>query len=108
MAAVTDGENDFIALEDVSVLGFGPITRQNTLTLSQCSVILESLARFHAVSFAYKDQRAEEFKILAEKLLETFFTPELYSWYKTFQVCIRLIFPHRLISADNFLRKEIK
>ncbi|XP_046484171.2 uncharacterized protein [Neodiprion pinetum] len=85
LAAVTDGENDYLALEDVSILGFGPVTRQNTLNLSQCELILKALARFHAVSFAYKDQKKEEFQNLADKLLETYFTPELYKWYINFQ-----------------------
>ncbi|XP_048508443.1 uncharacterized protein LOC105689818 isoform X1 [Athalia rosae] len=84
LAAVSDGENDFIALEDVSVYGFGPVTRQSTLTFAENGQILKALARFHAVSFAYKDQR-DDFKSLSDKLNETYYSPAHYDWYEVFQ-----------------------
>lgn len=87
-----DGENDYIVLEDVSPQGFGPAARQSCLTFEQCRYILEAMARFHGVSFAYKDQCKEDFNKRASKLSETYFSNDLYeSWYKRFHVSKYLI-----------------
>ncbi|XP_014237990.1 uncharacterized protein LOC106659802 [Trichogramma pretiosum] len=95
-----DGKEDFIALEDVSPRGFGPSSRQNCPTYDEFVNILKAMARFHAVSFAYKDQNREHFKTLATSLSETYFRDDLYeSWYKRFH--------ERLIEiAQDALEKE--
>ncbi|CAB0038906.1 unnamed protein product [Trichogramma brassicae] len=81
-----DGEEDFIALKDASPLGFGPSSRQNCPSYDEFVNILLVMARFHAVSFAYKDQNREHFKTLASSLSETYFREDLYeSYYKRFQ-----------------------
>ncbi|XP_046619325.1 uncharacterized protein LOC124304754 [Neodiprion virginianus] len=92
LAAVTDGLKDFLVMEDVSIIGFSPVTRQKTLNLSQCSLILKALARFQAVSFAYKDQRKKEFQKLADQLSESYITSKLYNWYKAYQVSTHLTY----------------
>lgn len=79
-----DGENDFIVLEDVSPLGFKPVTRQNCLDYDQSCFILEAMARFHAVSLAYKDQNGEDFQKLKDKIKETYFASNFWDWYKRF------------------------
>ncbi|KAJ8664999.1 hypothetical protein QAD02_006661 [Eretmocerus hayati] len=80
-----DGQEDYIALKDVCPLGFGPASRQSCLTLDQCRFMLEAMARFHGISFAYKDQFKEDFEARASKLNETYFTTEIYeTWYKNF------------------------
>jgi len=81
-----DGENDFIVLEDVSPLGFGPASRQNCLDWAECTVILEALAKFHAISFAYRDQKKEEFAKLISYLTETYFGNHHWNWYQKFHV----------------------
>lgn len=84
LASHLDGENDFIALEDVSCLGFGPVSRQNCLDFHQCSMILKSMARFHGISFAFKDQHKEKFAQLADHTHETYMSYEHWDWYKRF------------------------
>ncbi|XP_033222887.1 uncharacterized protein LOC117176730 [Belonocnema kinseyi] len=84
LASLIDGENDFIVLEDVTPLGFKPVTRQNSLDFAQCCFILEAMARFHAVSLAFKDQNKQEFEIMKSKIKETYFADELWEWYKRF------------------------
>lgn len=82
-----DGENDFIVLNDVTPLGFDQATRQTCLTFEQIRNIIEAMARFHAVSFAFKDQKPKDFKSITSKLFETYFSNDLYeSWYKRFYV----------------------
>lgn len=82
-----DGENDFLVLEDLSPLGFGPASRQSCLDWAECTVILEALAKFHAISFAYRDQRREEFAETVSYLKETYFgTGPHWDWYERFHV----------------------
>ncbi|EFN66534.1 hypothetical protein EAG_11028 [Camponotus floridanus] len=84
LISYTDGENDFIVLEDVSFLGFGPASRQNCMDWSECTVMLKALARFHAISFAYRDQKKEEFIKLASNLNELYFDNHTWNWYQRF------------------------
>ena len=86
LAAFIDGENDFIVLDDVTPLGFEPVTRQNCLNFEQCIFILEAVARFHAVSLAFKDQKKKEFESMKNKIKETYFADEFWDWYKRFHV----------------------
>ncbi|XP_014214809.1 uncharacterized protein LOC106643982 isoform X2 [Copidosoma floridanum] len=82
LAYQLDGENDYIALEDVSPYGFGPVARQSCLDFQEFVIVLKALARFHGVSFAYKDQYKDEYTSAASKLKETYFRSDLYnSWY---------------------------
>ncbi|XP_033350250.1 uncharacterized protein LOC117233786 [Bombus vosnesenskii] len=83
-ASVMDGENDFIALEDVTFLGYEVIGRQNSLDEEQFKMILKSIARFHAVSLAFKDQNPHEFREIVEYLHETYYSNEHWNWYKRF------------------------
>ena len=82
--SVMDGENDYIALEDVCLLGYEPISRQNCINEDECKIILRTIAKFHAISFAYKDQRGEEFLKIMENLHETYFSKQHWNWYKRF------------------------
>ncbi|XP_066601530.1 uncharacterized protein [Prorops nasuta] len=80
--ALTDGNNDYLVLEDVSFSGFGPLTRQNTITYDQCLIILRSMAKFHSISIAYHDQHKESYEDLVYSLIETYFKEERWEWYK--------------------------
>lgn len=82
-----DGENDFIVLEDLTALGFGPASRQSCIDWTECTVMLDALAKFHAISFAYRDQKKEEFAELTNCLKETYFGKHNWDWYQRFQVC---------------------
>ncbi|XP_043288978.1 uncharacterized protein [Venturia canescens] len=84
LSALADGENDYIALQDVRDFGYGPVARLETLTLEEMTFLLQGMANFHAVSFAYKDQNKEKFDKLADKLIETYFSNNHWDWYKNF------------------------
>jgi len=79
-----DGENDFLVLENACCLGFKTASQQDCLNWPECMAILKTLAKFHAISFAYKDQRKEEFAKIANFLKETFF--DYWEWYKNYHV----------------------
>lgn len=91
LASVMDGENDFIALQDVTFLGYEVIGRQNSLDEEQFKMILKSIARFHAISFAFKDQNPHEFREVAEYLHETYYSNEHWNWYKRFHVRLLIL-----------------
>lgn len=87
LAFKMDGENDFIALQDVSQFGFGPISRQNVIAYEQFKYMVEAMARFHSVSLGFKLEKPLEFERLASRLSETYFTDHLYeTWYEGFHV----------------------
>lgn len=60
-AAHCDGENDFIALEDLTPLGYTSFKRQGYISLEDCLLILTVLGRFHGMSLALKALQPEEF-----------------------------------------------
>lgn len=62
MYALADGENDFIVLEDLSPAGYMTADRTEGLDFDHCAAVLQTLGRFHALSFAMKDQDPEGFK----------------------------------------------
>ncbi|KAM0736764.1 hypothetical protein ACS0PU_006413 [Formica fusca] len=84
IVSFTDNENDFLVLEDASCLGFSTASRHNCLDWTECTAILKTLAKFHAISFAYKDQKKEEFIKIADSLKETFFGSNHWDWYKNY------------------------
>lgn len=68
LAAHVDGENDFIALQDVSPEGYTTATRGAGLDRVHAIEILRVLAGFHAVSLAVKDQQPHVFESAATSL----------------------------------------
>jgi hypothetical protein len=66
--ALADGENDFIVLEDLSPTGYVTADRTNGLDLDHCIAALQTLGRFHALSFAMKDQDPEGFETIANSV----------------------------------------
>lgn len=81
---ITDGENDFLALEDLSVYDFVSATRQEGIDYVHCKYALECFARFHALSFAYRDQNPENFEILQKKISEMYYHEKHWDWYQNF------------------------
>ncbi|RLU27117.1 hypothetical protein DMN91_000916 [Ooceraea biroi] len=91
LASYMDGENDFIVLEDASCLGFGPASRQSCIDLAECAMTVKTLAHFHAISLAYRDQEKTEFAEIASCLEETYFTRQHWSWYeKLHERCVNI------------------
>jgi len=84
LASYCDGENDFIVLEDINVYGYTAPNRQNYTDTDTCTLILQTLGRFHAVSLAFKDQKPEEFYKLVNCVEETYYREDLKNWYGDF------------------------
>ncbi|XP_077286800.1 uncharacterized protein LOC143911679 [Arctopsyche grandis] len=83
-AAVTDGQNDFLALEDLSIYNFTTAVRQEGIDYAHCEVTLECFAKLHALSFAYKDQHPDSFAKLKEIIEEMYYNRKHWDWYRNF------------------------
>lgn len=61
--ALADKENDdfIVIMEDVRTKGFTMWPKNRAARIDHCRMVIETLAKFHAVSFALKDQRPEIF-----------------------------------------------
>lgn len=59
-ASLSDGENDFIALEDLSFDGYKTTDRASGFDFNHCKQIMATLGKFHAISLAIRDQEPEE------------------------------------------------
>lgn len=57
-----DGENDFVALQDVSFLGYKAPDRQGYITLEDCLLTMRTLGRLHGISLAMKTLEPEVFE----------------------------------------------
>lgn len=65
-----------ILLEDLSVRGFSIVDRfTEDITADHVYLIMKTLGKFHAISFALKDQQPDKFNELASSLTENFIRP---------------------------------
>ncbi|XP_063216112.1 uncharacterized protein LOC134527390 isoform X2 [Bacillus rossius redtenbacheri] len=78
---LADGENDFIILEDLAPDGYQIPPRSEGLDYAHCFKILATLARFHALSLALRDQDPGAFLEVADSVQEIFYKAELKPWY---------------------------
>ncbi|XP_049881316.1 uncharacterized protein LOC126377561 isoform X2 [Pectinophora gossypiella] len=79
-----DGLNDVICLEDASLEGFTSAVRQEGIDFDHCKQIYKTLAKFHAVSFAMKDQKADEFDTIKNAIFETYYDDRHWDWYERY------------------------
>lgn len=66
--------NECLLLEDLAIRNFSTIDRQTgVMTADHVNLVMQGLAKFHAVSFALKDQHPKQFDELTSKLNEVIF-----------------------------------
>lgn len=71
--SVTTDPNECLLLEDLGMRGFRTIDRvTENFTADHVRLVMQSLGKLHAVSFALKDQQPDKFVELASKLSERF------------------------------------
>ncbi|XP_035774763.1 uncharacterized protein LOC118457358 [Anopheles albimanus] len=76
--------DDLLVLEDLRVRSFTMPDRQAGLGPEQLRAVLVELARFHAVSLAYKQQHPAEFKRLTNMISEGIFSQANAEWYRKY------------------------
>ncbi|XP_013138437.1 PREDICTED: uncharacterized protein LOC106103270 isoform X1 [Papilio polytes] len=79
-----DGVNDVICLEDASLENYGSAIRQEGIDFEHCSVTVKSLAQYHAMSIAMRDQKPEDFDRISKEIFETYYDERLWDWYSRF------------------------
>lgn len=77
-------EDEYVILEDLSAAGYTNVDRPSALGFDKCVLVLETLARFHAISFAFKDQHFDEFTKLTEHLSEIIFVEPVNDGFISF------------------------
>ncbi|XP_058057776.1 uncharacterized protein LOC131208879 isoform X1 [Anopheles bellator] len=82
--AYCDGENDFIALDDLGQYGYATASRTKGIGLGECLNCMRSLGRFHALSMAMKDQEPEWFQRVANTPVETYYCVDREAWFRNF------------------------
>ncbi|GAB0096102.1 uncharacterized protein DMENIID0001_115680 [Sergentomyia squamirostris] len=83
-ASFCDGENDYLALDDLGQYGFRPTDRHDGLDYDHCRLAVECLARFHSVSIAFRNQEPKKFAEITEKIQETYYSPGFKIWHSNF------------------------
>lgn len=83
-------EDEYVLLNDLSLQGFQNSDRPTPLNFDKCVAVLKTIAKFHAISFAMKDQQPEKFAKLSSKLSEIMFTRPINK------------------SLENFLKKNVE
>ncbi|XP_035904302.1 uncharacterized protein LOC118508531 [Anopheles stephensi] len=76
--------DDLLVLEDLRVRSFTMPDRQAGLGPKQLEAVLVELAKFHAVSLAYKRRHPLEFQKLANALEEGIFSQANAEWYRKY------------------------
>ncbi len=84
LKAFGDGENDYVCMEDLTHLGYRTASRQKGFDLDLCRLIMQTLGRFHAMSFVIKDQSPSTFEKMTACLEETYYAARLKPWYNDF------------------------
>jgi hypothetical protein len=80
-AAYSDGENDFIVLDDLAQYGYSTVSSHSGLSLADSQRCLESLGRFHGLSLALHDQHPQKFETLTQYYEELCFEARQKTWY---------------------------
>lgn len=84
VAASSVYEDEYVLLNDLSLQGFQNSDRPTPLHFDKCVAVLKTIAKFHAISFAMKDQQPEKWSKLTTKLTEIMFTKPINQSFENF------------------------
>lgn len=108
-STITEAPAESLLLEDLSVRGFKIIDRYSEETSADhVYLIMKALAKFHAISFALKDQQPKQFVELASKLKENFIRVDDVFVREFFNNCSRAIFEVLPKDEDADLLAKLK
>ncbi|XP_073960942.1 uncharacterized protein isoform X1 [Choristoneura fumiferana] len=78
--SVCDGKQDSLVFANEHIQGFE--SPKKKLDLKHAKLVLVTLAKFHAISFAMKEQSCEEFERICNGITETYYDGSNWSCYK--------------------------
>ncbi|EDW72132.1 uncharacterized protein Dwil_GK10325 [Drosophila willistoni] len=117
LAALCDGVNDFIALEDVGFRGYRAPNRQSYISLEDALLTMRSLGRYHGVALAFKALDSDNFEKAGSALEETYYSEHTREWYTGFLAlaenvasdAIKKTYPHTKYEtiSNNFLQPQL-
>ncbi|KAF5307423.1 hypothetical protein FQR65_LT06937 [Abscondita terminalis] len=70
---VNEPNNEIIVLDDMASRGYRSVSESDTFDLAHVTAALKAYARFHALSFALRDQKKEVFESLSQNVDEYYF-----------------------------------
>lgn len=95
--------------EDLTIRGFTTIDRRTEeVTVDHLRLVMQSLGKLHAISFALKDQQREKFKELAVNLSEVFIRTDDAHLRDCFTKQAQLAFDAVSDSGDAHLLAKVK
>lgn len=110
----TDTElNECIILEDLSVRDLTIIDQfTQEVTIDHACLLMQALGKFHALSFAVKDQKPEDFAILSSNLTEICLLPSnliiKHHLNKLFEVVLEMLSGEEDVNVLNKLQTLFK
>lgn len=106
-----DGENDFLVMENLNMIGYHTTSRQQSMDINLCRLIMQTLGRFHGLSFIIRDQSPALFEEMSSVLEEVYYANRLKPWYNDFiklQVEIALDAVHKVYGGTVVEEKAKK
>lgn len=98
-----------LILEDLSVDNFIMLDRQkDEITADHVKLVMSSLGKFHALSFALKDQQPEKFKELTSQLDEVFYRLDNENMRKFVSSFGPIVIGHAEKIGDDAITEKIK
>lgn len=111
LVSYLDGVNDFLIMENLSTLGYHPPSRQEAMDINLSRLIMQTLGRFHGLSFIIRDQSPKLFEEMTAAVEETYYSDRLKPWYGDFnkiQIEIALDAIGKIYGGSEIEKKAIK
>ena len=80
--------SETILLEDLTIRGFGAYDRLQSVDWEHAAISVTAMARFHALSFAYKNEYPEDYEEATKRLMHKYDAPEDESSLKVWEKII--------------------
>lgn len=101
--------SECVLLEDLSARGFMTVDRHTeTITANHVNLVLRAFGKFHAISFALKDQQPERFKELTENLFEFIICPNEPAFQTYYSAIPDIMLSVLTNEKDAYLREKVK
>lgn len=105
---IDDDFNECVILEDLNVGGFKMIDRfTEDVTADHVRLVMQMLGKFHAISFALKDQQPKKFDELTLNLSELYIRKNDKQLRDYFNMMAKSVLDALSSDADAFLRSKV-